>query len=292
MNVLVLLNPHGGSAGKNAPARLRKALAAAGVDAEIVEVDGASAARRARQAARSGVRLIVAAGGDGTVSAVAGALAGSKSTLGVVPLGTLNHFARDLGIPTDVDEACRLLATGKPRAVDLAQCNGQSFINNSAVGLYPLMVMDRDGQQQRLGRNKKLAMLVASVRTLARFHHHRLSLTVNRSKKRVDTPLLFVGNNNYRLELGVAGKRESLDKGRLCVFILRSAGRLGLMTAALRAVVGRSRPSDMVQLDDVQRLRVDSRRSGLDVSLDGEVSRLKPPLDYRIRPAALKVVAP
>lgn len=292
MDALVIINRGGGSVSDGAPAEVRKALARAGIAARVTAVDGARIGDRAKAAVAAGVPLIVAAGGDGTVSAVAGAVAGSRSALGVLPLGTLNHFARDLGIPTDLDEACAALARARKRKVDLAEVNGHMFINNSAIGLYPMMVIDRAAQQQRLGRSKRLAMIVAAARTLARFRHHRLSLTVNRSKKRVDTPLLFVGNNDYRLDLAGAGKRESLDDGRLCVFVLRSRGRLGLFAAALRALVGRARATDMVQLDDVRRLRVDSRRSALAVSLDGEVRTLAPPLDYIIRPKALTVVTP
>lgn len=292
MKTLVIINRGGGSAGEDAAARVRAALVAAGVDAELDEVEGKDLAKRAGKAAKTGTRVIVAAGGDGTVSAVAGALAGSDATMGVIPLGTLNHFARDLDIPTDLDAACGLLATGKPSRVDLAELNGRIFINNSALGLYPLMVIDREGQQRRLGRSKRLAMVVASVRTLVRFRHHRLTLTVNDSKKRIDTPLLFVGNNDYRLDLGGAGQRDSLTDGRLCVFVMRPGGRMRLLAVALRALTGRARPGDMVQLDDVQRLRVDSHRSSIAVSLDGEVCEQVPPLDYRIRPKALSVIVP
>lgn len=292
METLVIINRGGGSAGDGAAAKVRSALAAAGVDADLDEVEGQDLAKRARSAVKSGVKRLVAAGGDGTVSALAGVLAGSKASLGVLPLGTLNHFARDLGIPAKLEAACRLLAVGKAKRIDVAEMNGRVFVNNSALGLYPLMVIDRQAQQRRLGRSKKLAMAVASVRTLVRFRHHRLTLTVNDSKKRIDTPLLFVGNNDYRLDLAGAGERDSLSDGRLCVFVMRPGGRLRLLAVALRALSGRSRPGDMVRLDDVQRLRVDSRRSSLAVSLDGEVCEQAPPLDYRIRPRALAVIAP
>ena len=95
-----------------------------------------------------------------------------------------------------------MIAGGADRRVDVAEMNGRMFINNSAIGLYPLMVVDRDLQQKRLGRSKRLAMLVASLRTLARFNHQRLTLTVNDEKARIDTPLLFVGNNDYRIDIG------------------------------------------------------------------------------------------
>ncbi len=209
-----------------------------------------------------------------------------------MPLGTLNHFARDLGIPADLDEAAAVIASGRERRVDIAEMNGRTFINNSAIGLYPLMVVARDAQRKRLGRSKRLAMVVASVRTLLRFHHQRLTLTINQQQSRVDTPLLFVGNNDYQLALPDAGRREKLDDGNLCVLVLRKKTRAGFIAATLRALVGRARPDDMVRLDDVERLHVDSRRKRLAVALDGEVLRVEPPLDYRIRKQALRVIAP
>lgn len=293
MKAIVIVNRGGGSAGGDARQRLEAALAKAGVEAEVVAVDGKECAERAAAALREGRTPIVAAGGDGTIAAVAGALAGSGTPMGVLPLGTLNHFSKDLGIPADLDEATAVLAAGKTRRVDAAELNGRLFINNSAVGLYPLMVLDRDNQRHRLGRSKRLAMLVASVRTLVRFRHHRLSLTVNDARKStIDTPLLFVGNNDYELSLPEAGKRDRLDEGRLCVFVLRQTGRLGLLAATARALVGRVRPDDMIQLEDVTRLRVGSHRTRLTAAVDGETEMLRTPLDYRIRPAALTVIAP
>ena len=170
--------------------------------------------------------------------------------------------------------------------------NGRIFINNSAIGLYPLMVINRDLQRARLGRSKRLAMLIASVRTLARFNHQRLTLMVNDEKERVDTPLLFVGNNDYRVDIGAPGRRESVEDGRLSVFVMRKKTRRGFIAASLRALFNRTRPDDMEKLANVERLRVGSHRSQLAVSLDGEVVRAEPPLDYVIRKRALRVIAP
>jgi diacylglycerol kinase family enzyme len=170
--------------------------------------------------------------------------------------------------------------------------NGRIFINNSAIGLYPLMVVDRDNQRKRLGRSKRLAMLVASARTLARFNHQRLTLTANDEKARVDTPLLFVGNNDYRIDIGGPGKRESLEDGQLFVLVMRKKTRRGLIAASIRALFNRARHDDMVRIEGVQRLKVESRRPMLPVSLDGEVVRVEPPLEYKLRRAALTVIAP
>jgi len=291
----VLINRHGGAASRDPEigAKVSAALKAAGVAAKVELIDGGQCEVRAKAIAERGDELLIVGGGDGTVAAAASAVAGTETRLAVLPLGTLNHFARDLGIPTELEEVAKLIASGSERRVDVGEMNGRVFINNSAIGLYPLMVVDRDVQQKRLGRSKRLAMIVASIRTLARFNHRRLTLTINEEEKaRIDTPLLFVGNNDYRLDIGAAGQRESLDDGQLCVLVMRKKTRRGMIAASIRALFNRARPDDMVQLDGVERLRVASHRSFLAVSLDGEVIREAPPLDYRIRKRALRVIAP
>ena len=294
MPVPVLLNRGGGAVAVDGGIadKVKTALSGAGIEAQIELIDGGECEVRARAICERGDSLLIVGGGDGTVGAAASALVDTDTQLGILPLGTLNHFARDLGIPTGLDDAARLIASGGERRVDVAEVNDRIFINNSAIGLYPLMVVSRDLQRKRLGRSKRLAMLVASARTLARFGHQRLTLTVNQQQARVDTPLLFVGNNDYRLDLGAPGRRESLDDGTLCVLVMRKKTRAGFLAASVRALFNRTRADDMVRLDGVERLRVDSRRSHLAVSLDGEVVRAIPPLDYRIRKKALRVIAP
>jgi YegS/Rv2252/BmrU family lipid kinase len=292
--IVVLLNRGGGAvaADPQIAAKVQAALKAADVDAEIELVAGGDYEVRCRAIGERGDELVVVGGGDGSISAAASALVGTETMLGILPLGTLNHFARDLGIPADLDEAAKLIAAREDRRVDVAEMNGRIFINNSAIGLYPLMVIDRDLQRKRLGRSKRLAMIVASFRTLVRFNHQRLTLTVNDEKERVDTPLLFVGNNDYRLDIGRPGQRESVEDGTLSVFVMRKKTRTGFIAASIRALFDRVRDDDMVRIENVQRLRVSSRRSVLAVSLDGEVVGAAPPLDYRIRQKALRVIAP
>jgi YegS/Rv2252/BmrU family lipid kinase len=293
--ISVLLNRGGGTlaADPGLADRAREALTAAGLDVDVELLSGGDCAVRCRAIAERKDPMLIVGGGDGTISAAASPLAGTDTRLGILPLGTLNHFARDLGLPTDLDEAAKLIAAGKDRRVDIGEMNDRVFINNSAIGLYPLMVVDRDVQRKRLGRSKRLAMIVASLRTLARFKHHRLTLTVNEEQTgRIDTPLLFVGNNEYRIDIGAPGQRESLDDGQLCVLVMRKKTRTGMLGASLRAFFGRSRADDMVRLDGVERLRVSAPRPQLAVSLDGEVVRSEPPLEYRIRKRALRVIAP
>lgn len=293
MNAVILVNRGGGSVGDDAGRKVGEALANAGIGGAVELVAGGELESRAQAAVAEGARLVIAAGGDGTMSAVAGALAGTSATLGLLPLGTLNHLARDLGISFDLDAAATVIATGVERRIDVARLGTRIFVNNSAIGLYPLMVADRETQQARLGRSKRLAMAVAGLRAVARFGHHRLTLTVNdRARETLDTPLLFVGNNDYRLDVGAAGQRDSIDDGRLSVIVMRRMGRAGFFAALVRALAGRSRPEDMIRLDDVATLQVSSRRHFLRVAVDGETINLAPPLDYCIVPAALRVMAP
>ena len=294
MSIPVLLNRGGGAvaADSGIADKVHAALKAGGIEPHIELVDGGAYAARCRAIAERGDPLVIVGGGDGTISAAAAAISGTRTALGILPLGTLNHFARDLGIPAALEDAAALIAKGRKRRVDVAEMNGRIFINNSAIGLYPLMVLDRDSQRQRLGRRKGPAMLVASLRTLARFNHQRLTLVVNDERERVDTPLLFVGNNDYRIDIGAPGQRTSLSDGQLCVMVMRKKTRRSLIAASIRALLDHARPDDMERIGGVERLQVRSRRSRLPVSLDGEVVSAAPPLDYRIRKQALRVIAP
>jgi diacylglycerol kinase family enzyme len=147
------------------------------VQVDVVESSGdelAAAAGQALAMARGGrLDAIVVGGGDGSVGTVAGVLAGTGVPLGVLPLGTLNHFAKDLGIPTDLAGAVAVIAAGQTRDVDIAEVNGKPFVNNSSIGLYPHMVIHRDRQTRLLGIGKPLATLLASLHTLQRFPRRR-----------------------------------------------------------------------------------------------------------------------
>ncbi|HEU5285836.1 MAG TPA: diacylglycerol kinase family protein [Sphingomicrobium sp.] len=294
MRATVLINRGGGAlaAGRRIDAEVETALASAGIAGDVEQLGGAELAGKARAAAQRGDPLLIVGGGDGSVSAAAGALAGTATRLGILPLGTLNHFARDLSIPSDLGEAAAVIAAGSERSVDVAEVNGRTFINNAAIGVYPLMVVDRQSQQRRLGRSKWLAVAVASLRTMWNFHAWRLRLSADGGEERVDTPLLFVGNNEYRLALPGAGRRESLEDGRLSVLVMRSKSLPGFIAATARALLGIPRQDDMEHLEGITELRVDSARRRLPLGIDGETVTLETPLRFRIRPRALRVVAP
>lgn len=293
MRVKIILNAGGGSAGgAELPGRIVAAFARHGVTAEVAEVPGPELQDAARRALQEGWDAIVAAGGDGTISAVAGALAGSGRPLGVLPLGTLNHFARDLGLPRGLEEAVAVIAAGHSRAVDVAEVNGRVFVNNSSVGLYADMVAERDRRRRLGGWRKGPAMLMASLRMLRRFTRRRLTVRTTGQRHELRSPLVFIGNNLYETSLPRPGTRSALDRGELCLCVTKHQSPLGLLRLGLRAMVGRIRDERDLVYSSVAAVEIDSRLPVLRVSLDGEVMTLPPPLRYVIRPGALTVLAP
>jgi diacylglycerol kinase family enzyme len=264
------------------------------VNLELVEGDGIEAsARRAVAAARRGeIDAIVVGGGDGTVRTVASAVAGSDIPVGILPLGTLNHFARDLGLPLDLKQAVATIASGISRRVDLGEVNGRVFINNSSVGIYPYMVLDRERRRGPGGYSKWIAMALAFIRVLRRFPRRRLKVDAEGSVAAYRTPCLFVGNNRYDLRFLSVGRRETLDAGRLHVYVARSSTKLGFLWFLLRAALGvTDRVNDLDELR-VTAAKITTRARRLPVALDGEVEILATPLRYRTRPRDLLVLLP
>jgi diacylglycerol kinase family enzyme len=297
VRVRAILNRGGGSllssGGEDPEARLTAAFATAGVEAEIRTVSGECMLEQFSAAAGDEtLDAVVAGGGDGTVSCAAGALVDTGKPLGILPLGTLNHLARDAGIPTDLDAAVATIAAARVRPIDVAEVNGRVFVNNSAIGLYPRMVRDREQQQERLGRSKRLAMLSASLRTFSRFSRHRLRIELGGLSAPIETPLLFIGNNVYETSLLSLGRRSDLDQGELCLYAPLVRGRLRFLSLGLRSLFGLTRQRDFASLAGLSDVTVHSRRAVLTVSLDGEAVPIATPLRYRIRPAALRLIAP
>ena len=286
----------------NASARLAGADCAAwlsqwlrnryGIEAQIFLAEtGAEMRSYARRAAKGSSDLVIAAGGDGTVSSVAAQLVGTDKRLGVLPFGTLNHFAKDLHIPLDAEAAARNFIEGRPLRVDTASVNGQWFLNNSSLGLYPQAVAARE-QQQKSGWNKWLAWLPALWSTLRRYPVMAVRLTADNHESVRRTAIVFIGNNRYTLEGPGIGSRSGLEDGTLHVSIMRRCGvwaMLRLFTYALLGKLQQIREFDSLSSKE---LWIDSRRKQLAVALDGEVTRLRPPLHYRIHPASLTVMVP
>lgn len=298
MRFAVLINSAAGSAGDDPSEQadtIRAAFAKAGAEAEVRAVHPDALTEQARRlAADSEIRAIVAAGGDGTVNAVAAALAGTGTALGVLPLGTLNHFAKALGMPQRLDEAAAALVAAEVTAVDVAEVNGRVFVNNSALGVYPSMVAIRDELRNSHGWGKIRATAVAAVRALRSLPVHRLDLAGSDgfAQQRVRTPMVFVGNGVYDNPGGGVLERIDLTDGLLGVAVARAGSRLRLFALALRTLAFGASDGRDLQLVELISLDVSAHTSRLRVAVDGEVGWLATPLRYRTRSAGLNVLRP
>lgn len=263
-----------------------------GVEVQIVVTergdDISSLAARALNARR---RPIVAGGGDGTVSAVAGKLAGTDTALGVLPMGTLNHFAKDVGVPLNLETAVRNLFIGHATQVDVGEVNGRVFVNNSGLGFYPHFVRQRE-EQERRGHIKRVAFMLALRELVRRYFRLRMKVHMDQTEALEHvTPFLFIGNNRYQTSGFDIGTRSKLDSGRLWVCTAPSHGRQNMVRTAVGILMGRESDQELHAFE-AEELWAEPGTARVNVSTDGEVSIMNAPLHYRIRPRALSVVVP
>ena len=285
--VTILLNPQAGNAAISAEV-MAAALEGAGAEATIQQADGAHLHARARAALKDGSKIIVAAGGDGTVSTVASALVGTDAALGVLPLGTLNHFAKDLRIPTDLEPAAATIAAAHTVLVDVAEVNGHFFLNNSGVGAYPHLVVERRRQR----RTRWVSEAIAAARVLREYRQLLVEVTGGGVDRVARTPFVFVGNNEYRLDGGRFGVRSRLDQGVLHVCMAPGIGRMRFAAIVASALIGRLATGGQFESMCLPACVIRSVSAPLLVSLDGEVALLDTPLNYRVRSRALRVIVP
>jgi diacylglycerol kinase family enzyme len=292
-HVAIVLNASSGpGASSEVPERLKEIFAAARKDARIILANGGSSIGEAmRQAVREGCDTLVAGGGDGTINTGAAAVLARGIPLGVLPMGTLNHFAKDLGLPLDVEEAARVVLDGVICKVDVGEINGRIFLNNSSLGVYPAIVRLRERYQMG-GRGKWVAALWAALTVLRRNPFMAVRIVVEGETIVRRTPLLLVANNEYRMAGIHAASRESLARGVLAVYVLDAEQRPGLLGLAWRLLVRGGEQVKELDLLTGSEAIVETRRHRLQVALDGEVATLESPLEYRIKPGALRVYVP
>jgi diacylglycerol kinase family enzyme len=298
--VVALMNNDAGAFSQALAADVGRALAHAlerdDVAADIRFVDGDGLRRAAQEAlaqARSGeIDAIVVGGGDGSISTVASVLAGTDVPLGALPLGTLNHFAKDLAIPLQVEAAAATIAAGYTTVIDLAEVNGEIFINNSSIGIYPYMVIDRERRRTRHKLAKWTAMVPAFIRMLRHFPRRRLRISAKDFARPYRTPCLFVGNNEYGMELFTFGRRHRLDAGKLWFYVVKPRTPLKFFSMVCRLCFGRMDQASDLDTFELAEAEISAKASRLLVALDGEVRMMHAPLRYRSRPHALRVIVP
>lgn len=263
--------------------------------ADLTRVAQASA-RRA-WAARTAV---VAVGGDGTLNAVAQAAHATGCAMGVVPQGTFNYFARTHGIPVDPAEAVRVLLQSRPVPVQVAGVNDRVVLVNASLGLYPELLEDREACKARFGRSRWVAFAAACATLLRARRRWRLRIEMGGRIRDVQTLMLFVGNNRLQLQQLGAEPEDTLPgtpgDGSMAALMLRPVGTLAMIRLMLHGALGRLDEVADVERVEFQRMVVTPAlphgRRGVKVAFDGEVTRLRAPLDFRVLARPLYLLVP
>jgi diacylglycerol kinase family enzyme len=285
----VLINRSGGTAaslGDRLEQTVRDAFSETGREITLELLDGPHMRDAIQHHALSPV--VVVGGGDSTLGGAAQVLAGKRTALGVLPLGTRNHLARQLGLPLDLAEAAQIAAGGERRRMDLGRAGDRVFVNNASLGVYTKLVVERE----RTEFPRWLATVPAAWQVLQTMRPQAYCLTIDGERRTLSTPLLFIGNNRYSLDPGHLGERDSLDDGVLSVCAVDARGPLQLIWLAFKVLCCLAHPeSDFAEFDTAREIVVEGE-GDVAVALDGELTRLARPLRIAIDPGALGIVVP
>lgn len=290
----VIFNPNAGTAltAGITTGTLSELFTAAGLSFEIDDDDDEPLGERIRRALQGPAEVIVAAGGDGTVLAVAEALLGSDKALAVLPLGTLNGLARDLGLALDIRMAVQQLPSLEARAIDIAEVNERPFLHNVIIGLIPSIAVGRELVRGG-GTRKKLQFVSFMLRRFARAKRIALALRLDETVTRIErVQTLVVANNSYDQRFGAIMARRRLDRGTLTAYLIRSFKVRDAARLAFEMALGRWRDDPVIEYEKVKSLTVASKKKRLLVTMDGEVLTLETPLVFSVRPRSIEVLAP
>ena len=295
MNATVILNAAAGSAAKLDDSALMReigqALASAGIAADLQVVPPGQITSTLRDVLAARPSTVIVGGGDGTIRCAAELVVDTKTRLGVLPLGTLNHFAKDLGIPSDWREAVGSLAQAREVTIDVGEVNGRVFLNNCSLGAYAEAVRRRDALRRNRSMGKWRAMFHAGVATFRRFPRFRLRLEGAGPTRALRIPLLVVGNNRYSGHVLDASLRPRLDQGRLWIYTAHVHRPFAFFRLLWQSLVRGFHRADDLDASPATQFTVTSESGNLPVALDGEQMELLGPLHFRIRPRALRVLA-
>ncbi len=247
--------------------------------------------QRIKDAIEAGAGRIVVAGGDGTIATAAALVAKKDIELAIIPAGTLNHFAKDNDVPTDLEEAARVAAAGEVASADIGYANDSVFLNTSSIGAYVTFVRARERLEKYLGY--RIASLFALVRTWARLRTFNVTLEVEGVKKTYRSSMVFIGCGQRELKMPTLGNRVENGKRGLHIRVVDSRKKGRLFAVALAGVSKGTRGAEQLpEFDDflVDSCRIDLTRSHSLIGLDGELKEMRTPLDYRIERDALRLV--
>lgn len=239
-----------------------------------------------KQVKKHNIKIIVAAGGDGTVNAVANIAVATKIPMAVLPLGTLNHFAKDLGLQMNLDEAIAVIGAGKPVGIDYCTVNHEVFVNNSSIGVYPRIVAKREKLSDKFG--KWPAAFVGTIQVLVQMRIPTLEFRYNGQKMTIKTSLAFVGNNKYNLDQVGLAERKNMNDGVLFLYVVRTKGLIAMLQLVTSLLVGKRDAAKDLRVT-TKELEIRSHKKTLKVSMDGEIRTLPTPLIYKTHPGGLRV---
>jgi len=296
--LFIVLNPGSGSgAADSTEQAIADVLQQAGREHRFIRVErGAqipAAVRQAAQLARRDAGCLVAVGGDGTINAAARAALDAGCPLGVVPQGTFNYFARALSIPEDAAGAARVLLDGRLAEVPAGCANGELFLVNASLGLYPKLIEDREAFAGQLGRHRIIAIL-SSLLTLIRLRR-QLSVERGDADAQMLTPTMFIGINRLQLErLGLPEELlAELEHPRLIAMTVKPISSWQMLGLVLRGALGRLGDAEQINRFAFEKLGVSPRgKRSVRLVIDGEIIRLRTPVRFSIHPQRLQVLVP
>lgn len=272
-------------------------LSGSGSQVAVQQVQrGMNIQEESKAIAAGGAEVLIAAGGDGTINAAAAALIHQSTALGVIAAGTLNHFARDLHVPLEAEEAARALVNGHIVQVDAAAVNGRVFINNAVLGLFPKYRSAREAWDRHGFGDSRIGRFIGTVaalwRVFWRLPHLEVSFAIDGRRRTLRTPFVLVGNNEHRMEGWALGHRSSLDQGLLWIYAMRPCSRWQMVRLVAGLLFGRAPRESIFEIFATKDLVVTSKRRRIGVGIDGEMERMTAPLHFESLPGALRVLAP
>ena len=289
----VLLNSRSGTADVVTAARLMEVLGQAGFAATIDNDDEAPLVERANAAADGDAAYVVAAGGDGTVTAVASALIDTDKTLVVLPLGTANLLAKDLKMPLTLDAWLAALPGMLPRSIDVGHVNDRIFLHKVVLGAVPGIAQAREQLRDHLTLSATWSFLVGAFERLSRARRLAVEISPKGEERRVElVQAIAVANNDYDEGVGRFFCRSCLNGGSLSLYLMRHLSGIDAIRLTLEMLLGNWRRDEAFEVENVEAVTIRTRRRRLRAMIDGEVEIIDTPLRFSIRPGALRVLAP
>lgn len=286
MNITVVHNQKSGQAGKLDA--VQAAFKKHRLSADFIAIHDTNATKLLKAAGAKRGAVLVAAGGDGTVQFTAGIARATGAILGIVPLGTLNHFAKDAGMPLDIDGAVAAIKKGATTKVDTGDVNGQIFINNSSIGIYPQSLRTRKKYRHKVGNIP--SAIVSMAKVLVRPRRYRIILQVDGKRITRRTPFVFIGNNAYTVRGNEFLNRASLTEGRLAIYIIKAKKPWHVVRLFATALFTKKRRTPDLDIYYADGCTIKNRRRQLPVAFDGEVETLKTPLHYTMQAKSLRII--